>query len=215
VGNRDRAFQVFAVASFLEARGANPYRVRAYRRAALRLLRMSEDAATHLDEQGELDLPGLGQRLRRKLGELVRTGQLSFHDELIAAEPRPIRALLTVPGIGPKTADRLVAEAGVRGLRSLARAARRGRLQRLRGIGPAREHAWGEAADLLLMPATAIAAPSRGAALTGEAAIQPGLFDDLPAYAGSALPHTATETGPEVEHPSVTAGDAHAPERAA
>jgi DNA polymerase (family 10) len=113
---------------------------------------MREDATEYLDEHGELILPGLGQRLRRKLGELVRTGRMSFHDELIAAEPRPIRALMTVPGVGPKTADRLVEEAGVRGLRSLARAARRGRLQRLRGIGPARERAWGEAAELLLTP---------------------------------------------------------------
>jgi DNA polymerase (family 10) len=150
MGNRTYASEIFAVASLLEARGANPYRVRAYRRAALRLLRMDEDVATHLDERGELALPGLGQRLRRKLGELVRTGRLSFHDELIAAEPRAIRTLLTVPGIGPKTADRLVGEAHVRGLKSLARAARQGRLQRMRGVGAVRERAWGEAAESLL-----------------------------------------------------------------
>ncbi len=153
MGNRERALKVFAVASLLQARGANPYRVRAYQRAAVRLLRMSEDASVYMDDKGELDLPGLGQRLRRKLGELVRTGELSFHDELIAAEPRAIRTLMTVPGIGPKTADRLVGEAHVRGLKSLARAARSGRLQRLRGVGPVRELAWREAAELLLAPA--------------------------------------------------------------
>src|SRR4051812_49791756 len=118
MGNRECALEIFAVASLLEVRGANPYRVQAYRRAAVRLLRMSEDAARYLDEHGELALPGLGQRLRRKLGELVRTGHLSFHDELIAAEPRPIRTLLAVPGIGPKTADRLTGECKVRGLKS-------------------------------------------------------------------------------------------------
>jgi DNA polymerase (family X) len=155
VGNRERAFEIFAVASLLQARGANPYRVRAYQWAALRLLRMSEDAARYLDENGELALPGLGQRLRRKLGELVRTDHLSFRDELIAAEPKPIRTLMMVPGIGPKTADRLVGECKVRGLKSLARAARRGRLRRLHGIGPARERAWAEAAELLLTPVSA------------------------------------------------------------
>jgi DNA polymerase (family 10) len=155
MGNREYACEVFSVASLLEARRANPFRVRAYRRAAVRLLQMDEPVATYLDERGELALPGLGQRLRRKLGELVRTGRLSFHDELIAAEPRPIRTLLTVPGIGPKTADRLVSETSVRGLKSLARAARQGRLQRLRGIGPARERAWGEAAEQLLAASSA------------------------------------------------------------
>ena len=57
-----------------------------------------------------------------------------------------------MPGIGPKTADRLVGELRIRGLKGLARAARQGRLHRHRGIGPAREHAWGEAAELLLTP---------------------------------------------------------------
>jgi DNA polymerase (family 10) len=153
VDNRERALRVFSVASFLEASGANPYRVRAYRRAAVRLLFLREDASAYLDERGELDLPGLGQRLRRKLGELVRTEKLSFHDELLAELPRPLRTLMTVPGIGLKTAERLVTERGVRGLRSLARSARRGRLRTLRGIGPAREQAWGEAAEALLAQA--------------------------------------------------------------
>src|SRR5262249_30544627 len=159
--------------------------------AALRLLRMTEDAAVYLDDQGELDLPGLGQRLRRKLGELVRTGHLSFHDELMAAEPRAIRTLMGVPGIGPKTADRLVGEGKVRGLRSLARAARTGRLQRLRGVGPAREQAWGAAAELLLDPTTvarhgprdsALAeASGAGAVTTEQASRQLALFESIPA----------------------------------
>jgi DNA polymerase/3'-5' exonuclease PolX len=158
MGNRDRALHVFAAASYLEARGANPYRVRAYRRAGLRLLRMEDDASAYLDAQGELNLPGLGERLRRKLGELVRTGRMSFHDELIAAEPRPIRTLMQVPGIGPRTADRLVGGLHIRSLKGLASAARRGRLRRLRGIGPARERAWGAAAEQML---TQVGARSR------------------------------------------------------
>lgn len=151
--NRERAIRVFAVASFLEAQGANPYRVRAYRRAAVRLLFLREDASAYLDEAGEMDLPGLGRRLRRKLGELVRTGNLSFHDELLAELPRPLRTLMTVPGIGLRTAERLVTERGVRGLRSLSRAARQGRLRTMRGVGQVREHQWSEAAEALLVQA--------------------------------------------------------------
>ncbi|MCC6175603.1 MAG: histidinol-phosphatase [Chloroflexi bacterium] len=153
VDNRERARAIFAVASLLETLGANPFRVRAYRRAAVRLLALPADASTYLDERGELDLPWLGPRLRRKLGELVRTGRLSFHDELIAELPRPMRELLAVPGIGPKTAVRLVAELHIRSLRGLAYAARRGRLQTLRGIGPVRERRWGEAAEAMLAEA--------------------------------------------------------------
>lgn len=204
MGNRERALQVFAAASYLQARGANPYRVRAYQRAALRLLRMSEDASVHLDEQGELDLPGLGQRLRRKLGELVRTGRMSFHDELIAAEPRPIRTLMTVPGIGPKTADRLVGELKIRGLKSLARAARRGRLHQLRGIGPAREQAWGEAAELLLTPAgvddSGPVVPAVDAATPAVAVIASPAYTQVPLLPAEVVRHagaTGQQGGPE------------------
>jgi DNA polymerase (family X) len=170
VGNRERALEIFAVASLLEARGANPYRIRAYQRAALRLLRLQRDAADFLNDRGELVLPGLGARLRRKLGELVRTGHLSFHDELLAAEPRCIRTLMTVPGIGPKTADRLVSEAKVRGLKGLVRSARRGRLRRLNGIGPAREQAWAEAAETLIAATTTRRIPR-------ETLVQGALFE--------------------------------------
>lgn len=203
MGNRERALQVFAAASYLQARGANPYRVRAYQRAALRLLRMSEDAAVYLDERGELDLPGLGQRLRRKLGELVRTGRMSFHDELIAAEPRPIRTLMTVPGIGPKTADRLVGELKIRGLKGLARAARQGRLHRMRGIGPAREQAWGEAAELLTPARTDDRPPvaqAAGAATPAVAVVEPPPYAQmplLPAESVQPLGAAGRQGGPE------------------
>jgi DNA polymerase (family 10) len=203
VNNRERALQVFAAASYLAARGANPYRVRAYQRAALRLLRMSEDASVYLDERGELDLPGLGQRLRRKLGELVRTGRMSFHDELIAAEPRPIRTLMTVPGIGPKTADRLVGELKIRGLKGLARAARQGRLRQLRGIGQAREQAWGEAAELLLTPARMADAgpvtPVGGVESPSLAGVESSGFVQMPLLPAGIVRPTATEQegGPE------------------
>jgi DNA polymerase (family 10) len=155
VDNQMAARTVFALASLLESQGANPYRVRAYRRAALGLLRLPQGAGAYLNSEGELVLPWLGERLRRKLGELVRQGRMQFQDELMAQLPRPYRELLAVPGIGPKTAARLMSEAGIFGLAALERAAREGRLRRLRGIGVRRESQWGQVAAELLHPADA------------------------------------------------------------
>lgn len=151
--NRERALRILTVASLLEARGANPYRVRAYRRSAFALLGLPKDASAYLDEQGGLALPTLGPRLRRKLGELVRTDNLTFHDELLAELPAPMRLLMTIPGIGPILSQRLMDEGGIQSLEDLARAAHDGTLPRLRGIGPRRAQQWGEAADLLLTKA--------------------------------------------------------------
>jgi DNA polymerase (family X) len=153
--NLAAARAVFAVASLLESQGANPYRVRAYRRAAVGLLRLPAGAERYVSESGELVLPWLGERLRRKLGELVRRGKMQFQDDLLASLPRPFRELLSVPGIGPKTATRLMAEADVFGLEDLRQAAGEGRLRRLRGIGPRREASWAEAAARLLEPPAA------------------------------------------------------------
>jgi DNA polymerase (family 10) len=153
VDNRERALRIFTVASLLEARGANPYRVRAYRRSAFGLLALPKDAAAYLDDRGELALPTLGPRLRRKLGELVRTDNLTFHDELIAELPYSMRLLMTIPSIGPIFAARLIEDGGISDLPGLARAARQGSLRRLRGVGPLRERAWGEAAELLMTKA--------------------------------------------------------------
>jgi DNA polymerase (family 10) len=150
VDNRRAAKTVFAIASLLEQQGGNPYRVRAYRRAALNLLRLPQDAAGFATEQGELALPWLGPRLRRKLGELVTSGQMAFYDQLLDDFPEAFRDLLSVPGIGPKTAERLVSELQIANLADLAAAARGGRLRALRGMGEVRERHLGEAAESLL-----------------------------------------------------------------
>jgi DNA polymerase (family 10) len=153
VDNREAARAVFGVASLLESQGANPYRVRAYRRAAVGLLRLPEDARRYATDEGQLALPWLGPRLRRKLGELVTRGRMQFYDEILDALPRGYRELLSIPGIGPRTAQRLILELGVHGLSDLADASRAGRLRTLRGIGPLREQRFGEAAEALLTPA--------------------------------------------------------------
>ena len=150
--NREAARALFGVASLLESQGANPYRVRAYRRAAVNLLRLPHDATDLTNQEGQLDVPWLGDRLRRKLGELVTEGKMQFHQDLLAELPKPLRELLAVPGIGPKPADRLMSELRIRSPRGVLHHARHGRLQRLRGFGPTRESQLATAAEQLLTP---------------------------------------------------------------
>ncbi|HEX2032942.1 MAG TPA: helix-hairpin-helix domain-containing protein [Chloroflexota bacterium] len=153
LGNREAAQAIFSVASLLESQGANPYRVRAYRRAALGMLLLPVEARRLLNAEGELELPWLGERLRRKLGELLRRGRMQFYDDLLEELPRPFRELIGVPGIGPKFAARLMHERSVFGLADLAAAAREGRLRTMRGVGALRERRWGAAAEAMLAEA--------------------------------------------------------------
>lgn len=151
--NLQAARTIFGVASLLESLGANPYRVRAYRRAAVSLLRLPVGAERFTNRDGELVLPWLGERLRRKLGELVVSGRMQFHQELLDELPDPLRELLSVPGVGPKTALKLITELGIGSVEDLASAASGQRLRTLRGIGPIRERQLGAAAEALLAEA--------------------------------------------------------------
>lgn len=139
VTNRDAAEVLFNVATILELAEDNPYRVRAYRRAARLLMGTADETKLRVDERNELDLPGLGPRLRRKLGELLRTGQMRFYVELCADLPQEVATLMSIPGIGPKTARRLHEELGLTTAAEVTEAARRGRIRRLYGFGELRE----------------------------------------------------------------------------
>jgi DNA polymerase (family 10) len=171
VDNRQASRTVFAVASLLESLGANPYRVRAYRRAALGMLRLPVQAERFLDAEGELALPWLGPPLRRKLGELLRRGRMEFYDQLLDELPPPVRELLSVPAVGPVTAGRLIEQLGVRSVADLVRAAHEGRLQTLRGIAAVREAQLGAAAESILVAqaeTSALLSPPRSSRAVAE-----------------------------------------------
>lgn len=130
------------IANVLELMNDNPYRVAAYRRAAS-LLMSAEGDLHDLLRPGrhgdELMLPGLGERMRRKLAEFLTTGRMDFSVELRTALPESARDLLRIRTVGPRTALRLTEELGLQSVEEVAEAARAGKIRRLRGFGPKRE----------------------------------------------------------------------------
>ncbi len=150
VTNRDAADILFNVATILELAEDNPYRVRAYQRAARLLLCSREDAKIRLTEAGELDLPGLGPRLRRKLGELLSTGRMGFYVELCTDLPSDVVRLMQIEGVGPKTAQRLNEELGLATAADVYAAAQAGKIRTLFGFGKKRERRLLHAAEAAL-----------------------------------------------------------------
>ncbi len=146
--NRRVAETLFNIATMLDMAQDNIYRVRAYRRAARRMLALREEAACILARGDELPLPGVGARVRRKLGELISSGTMSYYQDLLEELPEPLANLMVVPGMGPRTAARLYAELGVSTPEGLAQAARRGRVRTLYGFGPRSEQVLLDAALL-------------------------------------------------------------------
>lgn len=122
------------MADVLELKGENPFRVRAYRRAAQNLETLSGDLETLAREERLDEIPGIGADLAGKIGEYLRTGHVEEIDAACRTVPRGVVELLDVPGIGPKTARQLYEREGVTSLAKLERLAAAGKLRGLRGI---------------------------------------------------------------------------------
>jgi DNA polymerase (family 10) len=148
--NAEIARSLFQVAALLEMMEYNPYRVRAYRRAALGVLFLSRQVSNYICDGDIPPLPGVGDGMQAKIMDLVNTGHMGVHDTLIDEIGEPLASLLAVEGIGPRTAVRLVSELQVESLADLQRAAEEHRIQTLRGFGPKREERIARAVDSAL-----------------------------------------------------------------
>lgn len=121
------------IADILEIKGENPFRIRAYRRAAQNIDGLSKDVA-EMSEEELRKIPGIGADLADKIREYVTAGVLKFYDDLKREVPSGLVNLLSVPGLGPRTAKMLFEKIGVKDINDLEKYARKGRLKGLPGI---------------------------------------------------------------------------------
>jgi DNA polymerase (family 10) len=82
------------IAAVLELQGDDPYRIRAYRRAAQTLLSLSEPLRAIARREALETLPGIGKTLSKEIQELLETGRLRYYEYLITTVPEGIVALL-------------------------------------------------------------------------------------------------------------------------
>ncbi|MGH9312000.1 MAG: DNA polymerase/3'-5' exonuclease PolX [Vicinamibacterales bacterium] len=131
--------RIFAeIGDLLEIKNENPFRVRAYRTAAETIATLGERVAD-LPPEARLKLPGIGKDLAAKIGELVDTGGLEYHNALLKEFPTSILDLLRLQGVGPKTVALLYTSLEIKTLEDLEAAARAGRLRDVKGMGAKKE----------------------------------------------------------------------------
>jgi hypothetical protein len=138
--NAEIAARLEEVADVLEAQEANPYRVQAYRHAAMTVRKCDRSMDEIVREEGIeglRELPGIGESLSRAIHQLVASGRLPMLERL-RGESDPVEVLASVPGIGKRLAERLHADLGVDTLEELEAAAHDGRLKGISGFGEKR-----------------------------------------------------------------------------
>lgn len=138
--NTTIAARLDEVAMLLEQQDANPFRVASYRTAADTLRALPKSVANILEEEGIeglMNLPGIGESLSRSIRTLAVTGRLPLLERL-RGEGEPQKVFMTLPGIGPKLAEKLHEELGIDSLAELEAAAYDGRLEKVGGFGEKR-----------------------------------------------------------------------------
>lgn len=137
VHNAEIAEMFDQTAELLEIKGDNPFRTRAYRRAARVLEGLPKSAAAMLSAGEDLaELPGIGHDLAGKIAAIVETGKFDVLQSLKRELPGDLGEIVAIPGLGPKRVKVLIDELGVRSIEDVRRAVKSGRLNELRGFGP-------------------------------------------------------------------------------
>src|SRR3970040_488183 len=99
VHNADIARVFEEIADLLEIQEANPFRVRAYRKAPRTVRDLRLDVAATLKVGKALPkLPGIGDDLANKVREIVETGTCGLLERLKKETPSAIPQLLRIPG---------------------------------------------------------------------------------------------------------------------
>jgi len=128
--------QVFQdMADLLELKEENPFKIRAYQKAA-RTIESLPLELTQVMEEGRLrEIPGVGEAIANKITELLTTGKLEAYEKLRSEFPQGVIDLMTVPGVGPKTAMRLSRELGISNVDDLEKAILEGKVASLYRLG--------------------------------------------------------------------------------
>ncbi len=123
------------IATLLELKGENPFKIRAYRTGA-ETVRTFPGDFLQLARENQLEgIKGIGEALRDKLHTLAATGALPFLDKLKAEFPDTIFELFDVSGLGAKKIAALYSELGVGSIADLQRACESGAAAQLTGFG--------------------------------------------------------------------------------
>jgi DNA polymerase (family 10) len=122
------------LADLLAISGGDPYRVRSYEKAARSVAGYARDL-DGLDRKGLMAIPSVGAHIADKLLELREAGRIARLEELRAQVPAGLRALLGVPGLGPKRAHQVYVELGISSMPELLAALHDQRLRDLKGWG--------------------------------------------------------------------------------
>ena len=123
------------IATLLELKGENPFKIRAYSNAARAIETFGANVSNFQDEEAVAKIPGIGKSIALKIKELAERGSLKYFQELSVEFPAGILELFSLPGLGAKKIKALHDKLGISSIEQLQKACEQGRVAELPGFG--------------------------------------------------------------------------------
>ena len=123
------------IATLLELKDENPFKIRAYANAARSLETFGGNLADLQDEEALAKIPGIGKAIAAKVKELAGTGKLKYLEELQSEFPAAILDLFSISGLGAKKIKALYEQLHISSIEQLREACESGRVAQLPGFG--------------------------------------------------------------------------------
>jgi DNA polymerase (family 10) len=123
------------IATLLELKDENPFKIRAYANAARSLETFGGNLGDLQDEEALAKIPGVGKAIAAKIKELAGTGKLKYLEELRAEFPAAILELFSISGLGAKKIKALYQQLHISSIEQLREACESGRVAQLPRFG--------------------------------------------------------------------------------
>jgi len=125
------------LANYLEIEGENPFKIRAYKKAARVVESLGEEIEQMVKNREDLTkLPSIGKEIAAKIEEIVKTGRLQKLEELKRKIPPSLVELLSLEGLGAKKIKALYENLNITNYEELKEAALSHKIRELPGFGP-------------------------------------------------------------------------------
>src|SRR3954465_9364858 len=118
-------------------RGGNPYRAKAYTRAAENLLALTEPLEELVAQDRLKEIPGVGDAIADIIAKLHKVGDHPSLQAMRKEIPTSALEMLSIPGLRPDKVLKIYKELGISSVDELEKAAKENRLKPVKGLGVA------------------------------------------------------------------------------
>ena len=135
LSNAEIADRLASLAQLLSAQKENPYKVKAYQRAAAKLRNMSESLQELVQDDADLtQYVGIGDAIASAIREIVQTGSLRKLETLRAQATPAVASINAHPRLDPKRVQRIYKKLGISSVRELREKLDSGEIEKILGL---------------------------------------------------------------------------------